>query len=440
MKRWFDNEIFQRLFKNAGILLAGNSYAYLLAFISYLLAARSLGPDQFGIFVTIQAYVLVIDRLVNFQSWQALIKYGAEDLKEKRNESFKSLIKFGLLLDLSTAFLGTIIALIGFSFLIKILHWDIHLAQSAWFYCLLILANLSGTPTAILRLFNKFKVYTMPQVITQSLRILCIIIAFIYDAKLLVFLYIWFIWDVANYLILLYLGLRELKKQNINDIWSHPLSKLFINKRNLLKFVFSTNIISSIRLTTRELDILIIGGILGTAAAGLFKMAKLFSSILVKIFDPLYDAIYPELAKLNASNQIREFKNLIVRTGFMTGGGGLILFFGFIIFGQYIINMTLGSQYTSIYPTAVLYMSAIVIAIITIPFTPAILALGKYNMLLIALLISSAIYLCLMPFLLKSFFINGAAIGYILFYIFWAFIMFQNISSTLNIKKHDVHG
>src|SRR3989338_3780280 len=194
---WFSGELIQRLLKNAGILLAGNSIAYFLGFVSYLLTARSLGPQQFGVLITIQAYVLVIDRLVNFQSWQAIIKFGAEDLESGNINSLKSLIKFGFLLDFSTAILGTAIALAGYMFLTHVQHWDVQIAPIGRAYCFLILANLSGTPTAILRLFNKFKVYIIPQVVTQSLRFICIIAAYCSHSPFVTYFYIWLFWDIA---------------------------------------------------------------------------------------------------------------------------------------------------------------------------------------------------------------------------------------------------
>jgi len=148
---------------------------------------------------------------------------------------------------------------------------------------------------------------------------------------------------------------------------------------SLLKYFAFSNLISSIRLSTGELDIITIGGVIGVAGAGMFRIAKLFSSILIKIFDPLYDTIYPELSKLCAARKIKEFFTLSIRTGITTGGSTYLIVLGFILFGGHILHSTVGSQYLPIYSTMIIYMVAVVIAIITIRLTPAALALGKYS-------------------------------------------------------------
>ncbi len=89
--RWFKDEGFRLLFKNAGTLLSGNMIAWILGLITFAITARILGPTQFGIFVLITTYVTIVDKILNFQSWQALIKYGAEVLEKKNNDSFKSI-------------------------------------------------------------------------------------------------------------------------------------------------------------------------------------------------------------------------------------------------------------------------------------------------------------------------------------------------------------
>ena len=89
--RWFKEDSFRLLFKNAGTLLSGNMIAWILGLITFAITARILGPTQFGIFVLITTYVTIVDKILNFQSWQALIKYGAEVLEKKNNDSFKSI-------------------------------------------------------------------------------------------------------------------------------------------------------------------------------------------------------------------------------------------------------------------------------------------------------------------------------------------------------------
>ena len=104
------DEILRRLLRNAGLLLFGQTTASVLNLIAVAVTARALGPEGFGLLATIQAYAMVWDRLANFQSFEVLIKFGAELLHQVRIDSFKSLVKFTLILDGSSAVAGALLA------------------------------------------------------------------------------------------------------------------------------------------------------------------------------------------------------------------------------------------------------------------------------------------------------------------------------------------
>ena len=153
---WLKDDLLTRLFKNAAVLFGGNMLASLLGFASLALTARALGVERFGFLVLITTYVAIVDNLVNFQSWQAIIKYGADALEQIHEEDFKSLIKIGFLLDATTAVLATILAASGAWFVGQWRGWDEEIVIMAAMYSFTILFHISGTPTAILRLFDKF--------------------------------------------------------------------------------------------------------------------------------------------------------------------------------------------------------------------------------------------------------------------------------------------
>ncbi|WP_158222411.1 oligosaccharide flippase family protein [Tamilnaduibacter salinus] len=74
----FSSAVFKKLISNASVLLSGGLLVSLLGVVSVVLVARQLGPETFGIFALLTSTVLVVDRLVNFQSWQAVVRYGSK--------------------------------------------------------------------------------------------------------------------------------------------------------------------------------------------------------------------------------------------------------------------------------------------------------------------------------------------------------------------------
>ena len=196
---------------------------------------------------------------------------------------------------------------------------------------------------------------------------------------------------------------------------------------------------TAIRVLSREFDIIIIGGILGGAMAGLFKVAKQFANLLIRITDPLFYAIYPELAKLWANSQFQRFKKVTFRTGLSAGGCGIILWFIFLIFGKQILYYTVGSQYLSAYFTMIIYAIAMVIAVAVSPLSPAIFATGKHKIFLYAISIATAVYFCCLPSFLITFKITGAAYAYIIFYIVYSTIMMYFLNKIL-LEKPVITG
>jgi O-antigen/teichoic acid export membrane protein len=139
---------FSRVLKHAGVLLSGNAAASLLGLLSLLVAARHLGAQQFGTLVLIQTYALVIDRLINFQSWQAFIKYGSDAEAAGDMRMLHVLLKRLTLLDVASAFVGTAVALAGLGIASRLLGWSSGTAAIAVLFSLGILFNVSGVPTS----------------------------------------------------------------------------------------------------------------------------------------------------------------------------------------------------------------------------------------------------------------------------------------------------
>jgi len=59
---WFQDDVFRRLFANAGKLLGANGIAAVLEFVVAILTARALRPENYGVLALILAYEATIKR------------------------------------------------------------------------------------------------------------------------------------------------------------------------------------------------------------------------------------------------------------------------------------------------------------------------------------------------------------------------------------------
>lgn len=399
--------------RNACHLLVGNSAASILGFATLAVTARALQPHEFGILVLVQTYVMVVDQLVNFQSWRAVIKFGADSLHGKRYNDFRQLVKFGTCIDTATAIVATALALAGSVVAASFLKWDADILQMAQVYSVVILFNVAGTPTGVLRLFDRFDWLSAQKVIGESFRLVGAVVALTTGAGLWGFVLVWMCTTILGYVLLLTMGWTELRRHGYGDFLQARLSGIAEKHPGLWGFVWTTNLTAGIRLASRELDVLVVGGVLGSASAGLYKVAKQIASVLARLSDPFYQAIYPELAKLWASQRQQDFVRLAVRSGLFAGGIALLCWVGFIALGEPLLTFAFSEEFAAAYRVTIPYMLATVIAVAGFPLQPVMLSMGRPHLSFWVHVGSTAVYYPILLWCLHKFGLMGAGMAYV---------------------------
>lgn len=407
---------FTNLFKNASTLFSGQMIAWLLSLAALALMVRLLGPDNYGILVLITTYVTIVDSLISFKSWQAMIKFGAEALEDGDQERFKGIAKFCMVLDGTTALIGTIVAAGIATFVGQYLSWSSEIVSMVTLYSVVILFNLSGTPTGLLRLFNKYRLFSTIQIIAALIKLIGIAILFLVGASLFQVLLLWLATNIFSQLLLFGVGWWQLHEHGYYGTWRASLRAVTDHHPDIVGFVFTTNINSSLKTVATELDVLVVGALAGAAGAGLYKVAKQVAAIPAMITDPLYHAIYPDLSRLWAKGEIGLFKRLMFRASLAAGAGAIVIWAGFVIFGERFINLLFGPEFLAAQPILVVYMLAIVIAIFGLPLQPAMLAMGRPKTSLNVFIASTIFYFIILFPLINLFGVVGAAVAYVLNY------------------------
>lgn len=433
--QWAKEDSFRLLFKNAGTLLSGNMVAWILGLVTFAITARILGPTQFGMLVMITTYVTIVDKLLNFQSWQALIKYGAEALEWENNDNFESIVKFCTLVDIATAILGTVVAALAVSWVGQWLAWESETVLMAALYSFVILFNVSGTPTGVLRLFNHFRLFAVQNIISAAIKFIGIVILLFIGADLWSVLLLWMATTIIGQLLLLGLGWRELHMQGFKGIHKAPIGDISTQHPEVWEFILTTNLNSSIRMSSRELDTMIVGGIVGVEGAGLFKIAKQIAAIPAMLSDPLYQVIYPDLSRLWAMGHIERFKQFIVRSGLVAGVGATIIWLGVILFGPFFIQVAFGAEYVAAQPVLVWYMLAMVVAVYAFPLQPAMLSMGRPKTTFWVHFCSTIAYFPLLFIFIELMGLVGAGVAYVCYYLLWTGMMIELERKFLKEKE-----
>jgi len=242
-------------------------------------------------------------------------------------------------------------------------------------------------------------------------------IAYLQGGGLGAFLLVWVVGELLGQAALLAMGWRELARGGFSstEIMGTPLRGLTRRHPGLWRFVWTTNLNSSLRLSTAGADTLIVGAVLGAAAAGLYKVAKQSARVIVQVADPLYYAAYPELAKLWARGEAQGMRRLTVRAGASCGAVALAIWIGFLLAGPVFLRAAFGPGFVDAQGVLVWYMVGIIFNVATLPVHPVLHAAGRPGLHLAVNLVGLGLYLPALTALARVGGLVGAGVAYALY-------------------------
>jgi O-antigen/teichoic acid export membrane protein len=423
------------MFKNTSVLFSGQSITGIIGLISISLVARTLGAEKLGIFALIQSYVLIIDRLLNFQCWQAVIKFGADYLKQDRKEDFKSLVKFCVILDAITAVAGTVLAAVIVCIFGNWKGWQQETIYAAIIFSFWILFDLRSTATGLLWLCNKFKLISIIMITAAFFKMVFIAVAYKFSGSLLIFVIIWVVTGAVESMFMLFAGWVLVYRKTGDNFLKAKLSPIAKDK-TIWKFVLSTNLNLSVSLVAKEVDVLIIGAVLGAAATGIYKIAKQFAWILISLIEPISQATYPELAHLAAEKKFSNLKHTAFKMGVVIGSVSVLVWLSSIVFGKWILSFAIGEEYVQAWSVMVIFMFAFVIWGFAFCLPAGLLAIGKAGKILLVQIIALAVFLPALYLLLVNIGVAGAAVAQVIYFAIYSLFMllfFVNYTSKANL-------
>jgi O-antigen/teichoic acid export membrane protein len=170
----------------------------------------------------------------------------------------------------------------------------------------------------------------------------------------------------------------------------------------------------------KELDVLLVGGVLGHAAAGLYKVVKQCSNICHDLIGPLHDALYPELNRAWARREERTLAALMARASLAAGGATASIWAGFALLGRPFLELVFGAAYVGAHPALVWYLLAVTAAAAAMPLGATLLTMGRPDAVMWTNALSAGLYLPALVWLLRTVGLPGAGIAYLGYYGVWS--------------------
>lgn len=376
---------------NIGHMLTGNFVNAGVMLIAVALAARGLGPQQWGSMVLVLALASTIERLVKFESWQPLIKFAADEEIEADPVRMARLYGYGVLLDISTAVLSGLL-LVAIAAMLPLFDVQAIPLGAAAIYSITMLTKVIGAPGAALRMDGRFKAVAYSQILSNILRVVLAAACLWLHVGLIGFILAWTVAEVSYSLFYIWLGHQSLKRQGVPFPLSVSLRGLRQDFPDFLSFAWTTNLSTALRTLTHEADELVVGALAGQGAAGMYNLAKRIAKMSQQIAGQVQTVLYPELARMWRSGNRSLFRGTIFNTQMLLSGAGIAIAIITWFFGEWLLRIGPGAQYVAAFPLLMCQVIAVLFIMHSAPGRSALLAMGQPQLVLHVFALSTVIF------------------------------------------------
>jgi O-antigen/teichoic acid export membrane protein len=412
MKRWFSDGAFRSILRNAAYLGSGSVASALLGLLALSCAGKGMSPEMFGVLVVIQAYTKAVSDFIKFQTWQFVVQFGTPALEHQNTGRFRDVVAFSFGLDIASGVIAVLGGMIMLPFLSHSLGLDRESFWLAMLYCTLIPSMTSSTPTGVLRAFNRFDLIAIQQAIKPFLQAVGSVISYYFDLGFPGFIVTWYASNLIGGTLFWWFTARELRRRDIHGALRPRLFNVARRIEGAWNFVWTTNIAHTIWAARNSCTTVLVGVVLGPAAAGLFKIAMTFFDATGTPAKLLEKSFYPEIMRLDPRTKTPWLLGL--RSSLLAGGIGLAVAVLMLLVGKPLISAVFGQQYLEAYDLIQIMLGAIIVSMMGFPQESLLFMAGKQRAFLIAQATASAAYIALLVSMAYAFGVQGAAFAYLL--------------------------
>ncbi|QNO26249.1 oligosaccharide flippase family protein [Sphingopyxis sp. OPL5] len=289
----------RRIYENLGLLLGGKAAAGLISLVYVVAAARILGPEQYGVLVLVNYFAMLIGGLIAFPGWHAIVRYGVQPAETDHAKLIR-LLRFAGAIELAAGVAAVVVAALAVPLVGPLLGWSADAQALAVPYCFAVLATVRATPGGYLQILRRFDLLALHNLVTPVMRLLGTLIIIFFDLGLTAFLVAWLVAALVEGASL-WIAAAYLARRHMLD---EPLLGAVADARRehegLGRFMLTANADIMLGDLTGRLTPLIVGAMLGPAAAGLYSIAHRATIVISQPAQMLGQAAYAELARLAA--------------------------------------------------------------------------------------------------------------------------------------------
>ena len=382
-----------RIRKNIGILLGERAVFAVVNVVATGVATRAVGLEAIGVVGLLLAYSRLISDATKFQSWQAIIRYGAPLKAEGERPDLRRLIGMTTLIDAGAVVFAIIAAWIGAVLFGDWLGWSAEMISWAPWFCVIIAFITHMTPTGVLRLFDRVPIVAIQHAATATFRLIGSLALLWWGGGAFELALIWCLSAVFAGLLLYAAAAIVLVKEKATPRLAAAVREGPAGFTGFWKFVSATNAISTLDLILPFVATLIVGATLGPVEAGVFHLVRQVTEAMARPGDMLGPLFMPELALMEAKGDRRAIRRMVIKALIWTAAILAVVVLVFIVAGEAMLALLFGPEAAAGHD--VLILAGIATAIYVWGFTlePTLLSLGKAGKALWSILVAWLVFI-----------------------------------------------
>lgn len=425
---------FKKVLNNSAIVLSGNMGANIFGLLSLAIFTHSQGAVIFGYYILFLTFIEIIDKIFNFQTWQAFIKFATDFQIKDENHNVMMLLKYSFLVDFISLIVSTLVALALSSYAMYFFEIPQEYEHLLFLMTLTILFKTTEISTGVFRLFDEFKVQAKITVYSSAIKFMLFGVIALVAPSFEIFVYATVFSQFITMIMKFFYAKQILNNNDIKliNIIKEKINMLLMKELKIFSFIVYNNFDVAVRMVSRQLDVVILGKLYGAEIVGIYKIAKELANIIARLTDPIYQAIYPEFAKLLASGKKVEAKQVAKKISIYAGLAGIGFYILFVVIGDFAIELVFGEEFREAYNVVLVYFIAILFSIITLPLYPMQHAFGFAKEAFKNQIHTTLIYAPILVFLVIQFEMIGSAIAYIIYYVYLTILTVKSIKKGFN--------
>jgi O-antigen/teichoic acid export membrane protein len=365
-----------RVFRNSSWLFSAKGIGAILSIFYLAILTRTLGVSGFGEFMVIVGTVQVLSAILKLQTWQAVVHFGMPYLLAGQQAAFRNLSRQSFLIEL----IGGIAACAALWLLLPYaapqFGWTESGMRAILGYGMIVFLSVRSTPTGILRAQDRYGGNAFGDAIIPIVRFLGSLVLFLTTPSMTGFLIVWGLSEFISFLLMWMMVRRH--REAIHPLQSGSAKNVTPPDRKVfIKFLLFTNLAYLVSVIRERLVVVLVGLLVGTSAAGLFRLADQLANSLNRLSEVFARPLFSELSRLFAIGESEKLRTLFWRSLRVSAISGAVLFLALLLLGQQLISLISGPEYLAAFPLLLLLGAATIISLSGLGLEPMLQAAGR---------------------------------------------------------------